>query len=206
MGAEETDEAVDAWKRVLELLPTDGEALDSIGTLLGKAGRVQELIDVLKRQLAMAEEPQRRAGLLFQMGSLQQDQMKDAGGALATFRRLLEIAPEEPNALERMDRLCEAQERWPELADVLARRLKVTQGEALFTAKYRLGLVRETRLLDKAGAIELYTEPARAATPGTPARSCAWKRSSPRSRRTAPRSTCCSGRIAPTTIVRSCRR
>src|SRR5262249_59080 len=112
--ADEVEEAVDAWKHVLELLPTDPEALEAIGKRLNKAGRVQELIDVLKRQLAMAEDPQQRASLLFQMGSLQQDHMKDPGGALATFRRLLELAPEDPNALERMDRLCEAQERWPE--------------------------------------------------------------------------------------------
>ncbi len=155
---EEAEESIEAWKRVLELEPTDNEALETVGKLLAKGGRVQELIDVLKRQLAMADDPQRRAGLLFQMGSLQQDYLKDQAGALATFRRLLEIAPEEPNALERMDRLCEAQERWPELADVLGRRLKVAQGDALFAAKYRLGLVRETKLLDKAGAIELYTE------------------------------------------------
>jgi tetratricopeptide (TPR) repeat protein len=155
---DESEESIEAWKRVLELVPTDPEALESVGKLLGKGGRVQELIDVLKRQLAMADDPQQRAGLLFQMGSLQQDYLKDQAGALATFRRLLEISPEEPQALERMDRLCEAQERWPELADVLARRLKVAQGDALNAAKYRLGLVRETKLLDKAGAIELYTD------------------------------------------------
>lgn len=155
---DEAEDSIEAWKRVLELTPSDPEALETVGKLLAKGGRVQELIDVLKRQLAMADDPQRRAGLLFQMGSLQQDYLKDQAGALATFRRLLEIVPEQPDALERMDRLCEAQERWPELADVLARRLRVAQGDALFAAKYRLGLVRETKLLDKAGAIELYTD------------------------------------------------
>src|SRR5207302_8491677 len=110
----------------------------------GKAGRVQELIDVLKRQLTLAEEPKQRGGLLFQLGSLQQDFLKDGAAALATFRRLLELTPEDPNALERMDRLCEAQERWPELADVLARRLRVTHGDALFNAKFRLGLDRKS--------------------------------------------------------------
>src|SRR5262249_49562278 len=155
---QETDEAVDAWKHVLELLPTDPEALEAIGKLLGKAGPVPGLLAVPKRPSAGGGDPPRRAVLLFQMGSLQQDHMKDNAGALATFRRLLELTPEDPAALERMDRLCEAQERWPELADVLARRLRVTHGDGLFTAKYRLGLVRETKLLDKAGAIELDTD------------------------------------------------
>ena len=44
-------------------------------------------------------------------------------GALATLRRLLELKPDDAQALERMDALCQKQERWPELADVIGRRL-----------------------------------------------------------------------------------
>ncbi|MBS1151702.1 MAG: adventurous gliding motility protein AgmK, partial [Myxococcaceae bacterium] len=155
---DETAESVESWKRELELVPTDPEALEQVGRLLGRQGRVPELIEVLKRQLAMAEDSNRRAALMFQIGVLQEEQLKDGIGALTTFRRLLELKPDEPAALERMDRLCEAQERWPEFADVLSKRLKVTQGDVQLQLKYRLGLVRETRLLDKPGALDLYTE------------------------------------------------
>jgi tetratricopeptide (TPR) repeat protein len=155
---DEAEESVESWKRVLELSPTDPEALDQVGRLLGRQGRVPELIEILKRQLAVAEDTNRRATLMFQIGVLQEEQLKDGVGALTTFRRLLELKPDEPAALERMDRLCEAQERWPELADILVRRLKVTQGDVQLQLKYRLGLVRETKLLDKPGALDLYTE------------------------------------------------
>lgn len=155
---DEPNAAVEAWKHVLDLKPTDSEALEAVGRLLAKQNRVPELVDVLKRQLAMSEDPARRVGLLFQMGSLQHEYLKDAAGALSTFRRLLELDPNHPAALERMDSLCEAQERWPELADVLGRRLKLVQGDALINVQYRLGLVREVRLLDKAGSIEMYTQ------------------------------------------------
>lgn len=154
----EQEDAIEGWKRVLEIDPADPEALETLSRLLGKQGRNSELLDVLKRQLSMAEDPGRRATLMFQVGVLLEEQQKDLAGALVTFRRLLELKPDDPAALERMDRLCEAQERWPELADVLARRLKVIQGDPLLKAKYRLGLLRETKLLDKVGAIELYTD------------------------------------------------
>ncbi len=155
---DETDESVESWKRVLEIVPTDPEALEQVGRLLGRQGRVPELIEVLKKQLAMSEDSNRRAALMFNIGVLQEEQLKDGVGALTTFRRLLELKPDDPGALERMDKLCETQERWPELADVLARRLKVTQGDVNLQLKYRLGLVRETKLLDKPGALDLYTE------------------------------------------------
>ncbi|MEW5738109.1 MAG: tetratricopeptide repeat protein [Myxococcota bacterium] len=156
--ADEEEGAVEAWKRVLEIAPTDGEAMQQIGALLARQGRVHELLDVLKRQLTVEEDLERRVALLFQVGVLQEEQLRDAASAIATFRRLLELKPEDVNGLARMERLCEAQGRWPELADVLARRLKLVGPDEAPDVSYRLAVVRETRLLDKSGAIELYAE------------------------------------------------
>lgn len=155
---DEADEAVESWKRVLEIDPGDPEALEVVGGLLGRQGRVNELIEVLKRQLAMAEDPNRRASLMFQIGVLQEEQLKDGVTALNSFRRVLELKPDDGPTLERMERLDEQQQRWPELADVLARRLKLASAEEQPTLKHKLALVRETRLLDKAGSVELYNE------------------------------------------------
>ena len=57
-----------------------------------------------------------------------------------------------------MEKLCEAQQRWPELADALGRRLKLVGDDEAPELTLRLALVRETRLLDKSGALELYGE------------------------------------------------
>lgn len=156
--ADEPDEAVESWKQVMALSPTDGEAMEQIGKVLAARGRVPELIDVLKRQLNVEENTARRVGLLFQMGSLQDEQLNDAAAALTTFRRLLELSPNDANALARMDALCEDQQRWPELADVLGRRAALVGPDERPAIVFKLAVVRETRLLDKAGAIELYAE------------------------------------------------
>ncbi|MFZ5470742.1 MAG: tetratricopeptide repeat protein [Myxococcota bacterium] len=154
----EHDEAVESWKRVLEVLPSDPEALDAIGRLLGKQNKVPELLEILRRQLSTTEEPARRANLLFQIGSLQDEHQKDAMGALATFRRLLELRPDDALALSRMDQLCEELQRWPELADVLAKRISLAVTDPSVELKFRLAQVRELKLLDKVGALDLYTE------------------------------------------------
>lgn len=156
--AGEAEDAVESWKQVMALAPTDGEAMEQIGKLLATQGRVQELIDVLKRQLTIEEDTGRRVGLLFQMGSLQDEQLNDAAAALTTFRRLLELAPNDANALARMDGLCEDQQRWPELADVLTRRAALVSPDERPQILFKLAVVRETRLLDKPGAVELYGE------------------------------------------------
>ncbi|MCA2977219.1 MAG: tetratricopeptide repeat protein, partial [Myxococcaceae bacterium] len=156
--AGEPADAVESWRQVMALSPTDGEGMEQMGKLLASLGRVPELVDVIKRQLAVEEDPARRAALLFQLGSLQHDHLGDAAGALTTFRRLLELSPGDGAALARMDALCEQQQRWPELADVLARRLALVAPDERAAVTFRLAVVRETRLLDKAGAIELYAE------------------------------------------------
>ena len=158
LQAQDAEAAVAAWKQVLQIFPSDGEALEAIGKLLARQGKVPQLLEVLRKQLAIAEEPAQRAALLLQIGVLQDDHLKDGNGAVASFRKVLELSPGEPVALERMERLCEAQDRWPELADVIAKRIEKVSGDLQLELKYKLGLIRETKLIDKIGAVELYTD------------------------------------------------
>jgi tetratricopeptide (TPR) repeat protein len=150
--------AIEAWKQVIALSATDTEAITSIGRLLAESGRLPELLDVLRRQATTLEDPEARAAVLLRMGVLQDDQLKDLTGALATFRRLLELQPGHPHALERMESLCQRQERWPELADVLTKRLALLGDKADLDLKFKLGAVREAKLSDRFGAVELYAE------------------------------------------------
>ncbi len=153
-----TEEAIHAWDRLLEALPSDAEALTALERLHGQAGRPAEVLEVLRRQLAVADAAPAKTALLLRMADLQEKSLQDAVGALATLRRLLELKPDDAEALERMDVLCTRAERWPEVADVLARRAALADGHAVLELKARLGEVRELRLLDKFSALELYRE------------------------------------------------
>lgn len=155
---DEENDAIESWKRVMELSPTDPEALDHLGQLLARQGRTQELLEVLKRQLNVEEVLERRVALLLQLATVQEEQIRDPAAAMATLRRLLELKPDDVVALSRLERVCEEQQRWPELADAMAKRLKLVPEEEKADLMLRLAMVRETRLLDKAGAIDLYTE------------------------------------------------
>ncbi|QRK05166.1 tetratricopeptide repeat protein [Archangium violaceum] len=154
----EDDEALASWRKVLTLRPTDTDALDSVARLVADSGTPQELLEVLRRQLASAEEPARRASVLLQIAVLQEEKLQDGLGALATLRRLLDVKPDDAAALTRMDGLCQKLERWPEMADVLARRIALVSPEEGLELKFRLAVLRETKLLDKAGALLLYGE------------------------------------------------
>ncbi len=150
--------AIDAWRQLLEHVPSDAEALTFLVRLYQKAGRAPELLEIYRKQVSLSEDPAVRAALLFQIAALQDGSLHDTVGAMATLRRLLELKPDDAPALERLDALCEKQERWPELADVITRRLALPGGDLDLDLRFRLAVVRETRLLDKYGALELYAQ------------------------------------------------
>ncbi len=152
--------AIAAWKRVLELAPDDAEAFRALAGLLEQAGEVGALLEALRRQLAVVDDVERRREILRRIGALQEGPLRDDAGAFATYRRLLELAPEDRAALARLDALCQRQERWPELAPLLEQeaRLAGQAGDRAAQAAVlaRLGQLRETALRDVPGAVEAY--------------------------------------------------
>jgi golgin subfamily B member 1 len=148
------------WKKVLEIAPDDAEAFEALLQLLSQSGDYASLLELLRRQLAMAEAVERRVLLLHRIGEIQQDQQKDANGAFTTYRRLVELAPEDRKALARLDVLCVRQERWPELAPVLEQEARLSAAANELPAQasflFRLGQLREGPLGDPEAALALY--------------------------------------------------
>ncbi|MHB1844296.1 MAG: hypothetical protein ACYCWW_05615, partial [Deltaproteobacteria bacterium] len=152
--------AIAEWKRVLELAPDDAEAFRELSALLERVGEVSALQELLRRQLAVVEDVDRRRELLRRIGMLQEGPLRDEAGAYSTYRRLLELAPEDRAALGRLDALCLRQERWPELAPLLDQEARLAgqagdrAGQAAFLL--RLGQLRDGPLRDVMGAVEAF--------------------------------------------------
>ena len=156
------DEAILSFRRLLELVPGDEAALDSLAQLYRKRAAWGDLIDVLRLKLAITQDPKACAELLRSVAELQVGALEDADAAITTLRRLLEFAPEDMPALERLEHLCDGAERYAELADVLAREvaLNLQRGnrEKALDLKLRLAVLRDEKLLDHAGALTLFEE------------------------------------------------
>ncbi|MDR0967037.1 MAG: gliding motility protein [Myxococcales bacterium] len=156
------DEAILSFRRLIELVPGDEAALDGLALLYRKRSAFGDLIDVLRLKLAVTEDPKACAELLRAMADLQISSLGDIDSAIASLRRLLEFSPEDMAALERLEHLCAEAERHAELADVLAREiaLNLQRGlrERALGLKLRLAVLRDEKLLDRAGALALFEE------------------------------------------------
>ncbi|MFT3914841.1 MAG: tetratricopeptide repeat protein [Anaeromyxobacteraceae bacterium] len=158
----EPAKAAEAWQRVLDLLPEDAEACHGLVEALRGGQEPEAFAQALRRALAIEPDDARRATLLADLAAVQDERLDDAGGAILTTRRLLELRPEDRDALARLDRLCVRTERWVDLGEVLAREVPAAAAAgdeaAVLALEYRLAELKEARLLDKEGALALYEE------------------------------------------------
>ncbi|MFY3742428.1 tetratricopeptide repeat protein [Anaeromyxobacter sp. Red801] len=158
--------AAAAWQKVLDLAPDDREALVGLIDALEAGADPEALAQALRRGLAVEELPEGRAHLLRRLAAVQDERLGDAAGAIQSLKRLLELSPDDREALARLDRLCVKAERWVDLGDVLAREIAAAAeaGDAnvLGSLRQRLAELKEHRLLDREGALELYEEVLRA--------------------------------------------
>jgi len=149
-----------AWTKLRNAAPDDAEALRALAALHARAGDVDEQLEALRSLLAREEENGARRQLLLEIAVVQEERKRDLPGAISTLRRLLEVSPYDAEALSRLDVLCVQQERWIDLADVLAREEKAAaqRGDAAAQVEFlfRLAELREGRLLDSEGAFALY--------------------------------------------------
>ncbi|HEY0483245.1 MAG TPA: tetratricopeptide repeat protein, partial [Kofleriaceae bacterium] len=116
------DDAVDAWRRVIAIDPSDFRALAALEGLFTREGRWEEAIDVLeKRALVLDDEIQRRETLL-QAAATWEEKVEDLTRAAAVYERVRASDPSNASASDRLDAIYSQQYRWAELVEVLLER------------------------------------------------------------------------------------
>ncbi|HSD87106.1 MAG TPA: tetratricopeptide repeat protein, partial [Kofleriaceae bacterium] len=116
------DEAVDAWRRVIAIDPSDFRALAALETLFVREGRWEESIDVLeKRALVLEDEAQRRETLL-QAAATWEEKVEDLTKAALVYERVRASDPANATASDRLEAIYRQQYKWTELVEILLER------------------------------------------------------------------------------------
>ena len=98
-------EAIKAWKAVLKDSPNNLQALRSLDRLYLRGGEFRDLGDNIQRQLNLAKDPDETIALLGRLGSLREKQLNEAGAAVETYRKILEIEPGHGETLAALERI-----------------------------------------------------------------------------------------------------
>jgi tetratricopeptide (TPR) repeat protein len=125
------ERAIEAYKRVLLLDPTDSGAEGSLVALYERTHKWHALVEFYNDRLRRlpADAVDERVSTLFKVIENYQDpeRLPNADNVLATYARIVEISPTNRQALETLARGYEDRERWPDLLKVLQKKVLVTQ-------------------------------------------------------------------------------
>ena len=147
------------YDRALRFEPGDHGVFVALESVLERREAWDSLLALYREQAQVAEEEQDRIALLRKSARLLEGQLGKPDRAIETYRDILVVDPEDPNAIAALDELLTAQERWPELADHLRHQIELAVGEPDENdLKLKLGQTLQHRMEDVFGAIDVYEE------------------------------------------------
>lgn len=120
-------QAIDAWKKVLELDPKDIDALSALRTIYEQHEQWDDLVSILRRLIPLQEEDDAILDLYLRLASIYQEQLDQMDDAIAAWRRVLEINPMHVQALETLETLLVAREDWRSVLDILEKKEAVIE-------------------------------------------------------------------------------
>lgn len=156
---QDADSATIAYQSMLESDPTDATALGALEQLYRRGDRWQELTTILRKRADATDDPEQRAAVLGDMGSVYKNQLNDPDEAIVIQHEILEVEPHSREALLALDQLLEGQQKWSDLADNLERQLALADDAGSQVAlMLRLAQLRQRELDAPEAAIQMYRD------------------------------------------------
>ncbi len=147
------------YQRVLDDQPEDRRALSALEGIYRQTKQSEALYEILVRKSELAAgDLDAQSAALAEAARLCAGELDRPGDAIVAWEQVLELTPENREAVDALERLYEAAERHHDLVDLLERRLgyAFTVEEAV-GLRYRLGELLEHKLYDAESAVENYS-------------------------------------------------
>jgi tetratricopeptide (TPR) repeat protein len=126
--------AIDAWKLVLNLDPDGSDiarpAAAALESLYAETGDVAALVRILRLQAGWADSTEARKNLLFRIAGLEERSLGDTDASVATLRSVLEIDPQDREAIDGLERIFEAGAQHRQRVEILRKRIDLANDPA----------------------------------------------------------------------------
>lgn len=149
--------ALAAYARVLEKDPEHLGALHAIERAGTRAGEHVAVVDAIRKQAALTEDPARSAALLHRAADVTANAIGDPPGAMRALEEILRRQPKHRASLETLASLLFDAGKWKELIGVYKRLLPLTStADEKVYLHYRMGEIQETQIGALPAAIQCY--------------------------------------------------
>ncbi|HEY6882058.1 MAG TPA: hypothetical protein VI299_28710, partial [Polyangiales bacterium] len=117
------NQATAPLEQVIALDPTHREALAKLREIYSKKRAWQKLFEVLSKEEQLTDDPAQKRAMLQELASLAGERLHDYPAGIGLYRRLLELEPRTPGALDALEKLAERAKDWDTLTEVLEQRV-----------------------------------------------------------------------------------
>jgi tetratricopeptide (TPR) repeat protein len=156
---ERHDQSIAVYGKILELDAEDLGAIDALIKLYLALSRWVELLAVYTKKADLVSDPGEKKLIYYQIGAVYERELGDVPQAIDTYQRVLELDPDDLQALGRLDVLYQTAQNWPELLSVLQHEAELANDPAEgISYQYRIAELYERHLDDTTRAIELYRD------------------------------------------------
>ncbi len=168
----EDDKAIEAYKRVADIEPERRDGLDALDRLYTKAQRWEELAEVLRKEVRLANAEEEIIAFTFRLAQVLELALGDVAGAVECYQDILNADPAHPETRAALENLLRAGtlqaeiaqileplyrlgEEWEKLVDLYQSELnRLTNKEERVNLLRRLADIAENKLYDQVGAFE----------------------------------------------------
>jgi tetratricopeptide (TPR) repeat protein len=156
---ERHDHAIAVYGKILDLDAEDLGAIDALIKLYLSLSRWPDLLAVYGKKADLVSDPGEKKLIYYQIGAVYERELGDVARSIDTYQRVLELDPDDREALGRLDVLYQTAQNWPELLTVLQHEADLaTDAAEGISYQYRIAELYEKHLDDTTRAIELYRD------------------------------------------------
>ncbi len=111
-------DGADAYRRALEVEPTDNEALENLEQIYRDSGQWEECITILEKRANLASSAEEQEQLLLKVGSMWAENANQPDEGVGAFERVLQINANSVEAFKGLESLHRDAMRWEELIEL----------------------------------------------------------------------------------------
>lgn len=148
------DDAQRYFRRIIELQPTNAEAMAALEDIYSSTRRWDDLSEVYRRRLDVTDDVDARLATLRGLAKLQEEQLGDLEAAAESYRTILTLSENDAASLDALTRIYRNRGHWAELAAILEQKLELSSSDtSRIPLMFELAQLHATRLQDSDRAV-----------------------------------------------------
>src|SRR5690606_1349730 len=149
------DYAIEHHKKALELRPGHDVAFKALVRIYSQLHRWPELIELYRRGIEVASHDNQRVTLLFAIGRLEEEALRQPEAAAKTYERILDLAPDSLEAIYALQRAAERGREFRRLVAALLLEVdKIKDRERKLSLRHRAATILADELHEIEPAVE----------------------------------------------------